>query len=131
MIRILHFDDKDFEGALQQIVGRGETAQADVQLAVQEIIEDVRRRGDSALIEYTERFDRLSLTAATLEVTPEEIDKALVMVSEESLAALEKRFKVNIWQERNVYFGGVHTVIPGADCVGDPRRGGAVAEVPA
>jgi len=29
-----------------------------------------------------------------------------------------------------VYFGGVHTVIPGLDSVGDPRRGGAVAVVP-
>ncbi len=88
MIRILHFDDKDFEPALQRIVGRGESAQADVQLTVQEIIEDVRRRGDSALIEYTERFDRLALTPATLEVTREEIDQALAAVSDESLAAL-------------------------------------------
>lgn len=49
----------------------------------------------------------------------------------ESVAELVKRFPVNVWEERNVYFGGVHTVIPGCDCVGDPRRGGATAEVPA
>ena len=49
---------------------------------------------------------------------------------EESLAELIKRFPVNVWKERNVYFGGVHTVIPGFDSVGDPRRGGAVAVVP-
>ena len=50
---------------------------------------------------------------------------------EESVAELVKRFPVNVWEERNVYFGGVHTVIPGFDSVGDPRRGGAVAMVPA
>ena len=50
---------------------------------------------------------------------------------EESVAELVKRFPVNVWKERNVYFGGVHTVIPGGDCVGDPRRGGAVAVIPA
>jgi len=49
----------------------------------------------------------------------------------EAVAELEKRFPVNVWKERNVYFGGVHTVIPGVGCVGDPRRGGAVEEVPA
>jgi gamma-glutamyltranspeptidase/glutathione hydrolase len=50
---------------------------------------------------------------------------------EESVAELVKRFPVNVWEERNVYFGGVHTVIPGSGSVGDPRRGGAVAVVPA
>jgi len=49
---------------------------------------------------------------------------------EESVADLAARFPVNVWQERNVYFGGVHTVIPGEACVGDPRRGGAVTKVP-
>lgn len=44
---------------------------------------------------------------------------------EESITELVKRLPVNVWQERNVYFGGVHTVVPGEDCVGDPRRGGA------
>jgi gamma-glutamyltranspeptidase/glutathione hydrolase len=50
--------------------------------------------------------------------------------SDDSIAELVKRFPVNVWKERNVYFGGVHTVIPGGECVGDPRRGGAVTVVP-
>ncbi len=32
---------------------------------------------------------------------------------------------VNCWQEKSVYFGGVHAVIPGQKGAGDPRRGGA------
>lgn len=36
---------------------------------------------------------------------------------------------VNIWDDLDVYFGGVHAVIPGKDGAGDPRRGGAVAIV--
>jgi len=48
---------------------------------------------------------------------------------EDVIEVLQKHFPVNVWQERNVYFGGVHTVIPGKECVGDPRRGGAVAVV--
>ncbi len=48
---------------------------------------------------------------------------------EESMEALSKVVPVNLWKERNVYFGGVHTVIPGEEGVGDPRRGGAVVMV--
>jgi len=36
---------------------------------------------------------------------------------------------LNEWPQKDVYFGGVHCVKPGATGVGDPRRGGAVAVV--
>ena len=35
----------------------------------------------------------------------------------------------NIWNGVDVYFGGVHAVIPGQEGMGDPRRGGYVVEV--
>lgn len=38
---------------------------------------------------------------------------------------------VNIWPERNLFFGGVHAVTPGSDAAGDPRRDGASRRVPA
>ncbi len=40
-------------------------------------------------------------------------------------AALARRWPVNVWTERSLYFGGVHAVRPGENAVGDPRRGGA------
>lgn len=46
-----------------------------------------------------------------------------------AVRAVAARVSVNVWQERNIYFGGVHTVAPGRQGVGDPRRGGAVIEV--
>ncbi len=46
--------------------------------------------------------------------------------SDEAVNALKDRVEVNVWQEQSMYFGGVHTVIPGADGAGDPRRGGSV-----
>ncbi len=36
---------------------------------------------------------------------------------------------VNLWDKIDVYFGGVHAVIPGREGAGDPRRDGAVAIV--
>jgi len=44
-----------------------------------------------------------------------------------SLKALADRWPVNRWDDRNLYFGGVHAVAPGREGAGDPRRGGSVA----
>jgi gamma-glutamyltranspeptidase/glutathione hydrolase len=46
----------------------------------------------------------------------------------EAIKALKKHWPVNIWSTIDVYFGGVHTVIPDVAGGGDPRRGGAVEE---
>jgi len=46
----------------------------------------------------------------------------------EAIKALKKHWPVNIWSSIDVYFGGVHTVIPDVAGGGDPRRGGAVEE---
>ncbi len=46
--------------------------------------------------------------------------------SEAALAALEDRWPVRRWEQRDLYFGGVHAVAPGV-AAGDPRRGGTGA----
>jgi len=43
---------------------------------------------------------------------------------------LEELGPVNVWPERNLFFGGVHAVVPGGDGVGDPRRDGAWRQIP-
>ena len=42
-----------------------------------EIVGAVQKHGDRALLRYTEMFDRLRLTPATMEVKPAEIERAL------------------------------------------------------
>jgi gamma-glutamyltranspeptidase/glutathione hydrolase len=54
--------------------------------------------------------------------------------SEPAMAALKKKLSahglsLNPWRQKDVYFGGVHAVIPGLEGAGDPRRGGAVVTV--
>ena len=51
---------------------------ADVSASVKEIIEKVRTEGDSALLYYTEKFDKVKLSS--LKVTKEEIDEAFASV---------------------------------------------------
>lgn len=43
---------------------------------VRAIIEDVERRGDAALLEYTQRYDEVALSSDRLRVDREEISRA-------------------------------------------------------
>jgi histidinol dehydrogenase len=89
MMQLLRFSDNGFDQALRTIVERSESVPAGVEETVATIIAAVRQRGDAALFEYTARFDRLDLTAATIEVRPEEIDRAMAAVAPAALRALE------------------------------------------
>ena len=61
---------------------------ANVSDAVTEIIDNVVRRGDEALFEYCQKFDRANLS--TLEVTQDEIDEAFNSVDPEFIAILRE-----------------------------------------
>ncbi len=80
---------RDFEAAFAALLAAKREAAADVSAVVAAIIEDVRRRGDAALIEYTERFDRIRLPVEGLRVSDAEIDAAVKSCAKETIAALE------------------------------------------
>lgn len=61
---------------------------ADVDAAAGAILDDVKARGDVAVIEHTRRLDRLDLTAAKLRVSPAEIAAAKAQCAAETLKAL-------------------------------------------
>lgn len=65
-----------------------DTRLTDVSAAVSEIIENVRLRGDAALLEYCARFD--GGAPETLEIAPAEWDAALGEVEPELLAVLKR-----------------------------------------
>jgi gamma-glutamyltranspeptidase/glutathione hydrolase len=46
-----------------------------------------------------------------------------------SVQHLRRRWTINEWPARNLYFGGVHAVRPGKIGIGDPRRGGTARMV--
>lgn len=57
---------------------------------VREIVERVRAEGDAALLDLTEKFDGVRLTADRLRVSEKEIKRAADSVSPELVAALEE-----------------------------------------
>ena len=89
MPQFLDFSDADFETAFTALLGAKREEATDVDDAVAAIIADVRARGDAALIELTERFDRMTLSAEQLRFAPDEIETLVAGVSAEERAALE------------------------------------------
>ncbi|MCX7560419.1 histidinol dehydrogenase [Sulfitobacter sp. F26204] len=78
-----------FEAAFVTLLNAKREDSPDVDAVVADIIADVRRRGDAAVIDLTAKFDRITLTSETLRITPEEIAKALDEVSSADKAALD------------------------------------------
>ncbi|MEA3324037.1 MAG: histidinol dehydrogenase, partial [Euryarchaeota archaeon] len=74
------------DSELESLLDR-ETGIANVKPAVSAILEDVKTRGDAALIEYTQRFDNVSLSA--IEVEGDFISEAFEEVDSEILWHLE------------------------------------------
>jgi histidinol dehydrogenase len=63
-------------------------SRADLVEKVAQIVDDVRRRGDDALRDYSARFDGVQLGA--LRVMPAEFDAALASLPAQAIAALER-----------------------------------------
>jgi histidinol dehydrogenase len=64
------------------------TIDAEIHRRVEEIVATVRDKGDAALLDFTERFDRVSLSARELAVTAGEIEAAESAVGVTTMSAL-------------------------------------------
>ena len=77
-IRRFRSDQPDFAQQMDDLLAWEAVSDSGVQEAVTNIVNDVRSRGDEALIEYTNKFDRTSAsTMADLELTQEQLQAAL------------------------------------------------------
>jgi histidinol dehydrogenase len=78
----------DFAERFNAFLATKREVSADVENAVRAIIDDVRRRGDAAVIEATRKFDRFSVEADGLRFTQAEIDDAVKACDVATLDAL-------------------------------------------
>jgi histidinol dehydrogenase len=81
--------DSDFEQRFQDLLGGKRESSQDVNDTVAGIIADVRARGDAAVVELTNKFDRTNFSAADLRISEDEIDRAAARVTGEVRAALQ------------------------------------------
>ena len=90
-IKRLSTKQADFDAELSQLLAFEETADEKLEATVASIIADVKRRGDAALLEYTQRFDRLNASsAAALELPQSELRAAFEGLPAAQRNALEQ-----------------------------------------
>jgi histidinol dehydrogenase len=85
----LDMGSPDFERRFAALLEAKRESAADVEAAVAAIVDDVRARGDEALAEYSQRFDRVDIAAKGLRIGAAEIDAAVSRCNPKALRALE------------------------------------------
>jgi histidinol dehydrogenase len=88
-VRRFRSSDPGFEAAFTALSENAREGAAEVDAVAAEIVAEVQRDGDKALLSLTERLDRHSLTADQLAVTPGEVDDAIARCDPSVLAALQ------------------------------------------
>jgi histidinol dehydrogenase len=87
-IRVVKTTEPGFKALMARILRRRGSRQGEIEKRVNEIVGAVRRQGDRALLRYTWRFDKVRLSAATMEVTRAEINRAVARVPKKDLDTL-------------------------------------------
>ncbi|WP_062263536.1 histidinol dehydrogenase [Endozoicomonas arenosclerae] len=100
----LSYENQDFNEQLDHLLAWESVSDEEVQQRVKHIIAEVRSRGDDALVEFTNRFDRLSVSSMEeLTLGEEQLQKALETIPEEQRQALEVAAnRIRSYHERQV-----------------------------
>jgi len=86
---LLNSQNSNFEKEFKKLLLAKREDSVEVDVSVREIIGGVIELGDQALIEYTKKFDRISLTTDTLRFTQSELKEQAAQVSDKDRSALE------------------------------------------
>lgn len=103
-IKRLNTQDQGFDAELKALLAF-ETAQDDsIDLVVANILKDVKARGDAAVLEYTNRFDKTNASSlAALEIPQEELQAALTSLPAAQREALQAAAdRVRSYHEKQV-----------------------------
>ncbi|HKY85775.1 MAG TPA: histidinol dehydrogenase [Pseudorhodoplanes sp.] len=93
----------DFRKQFDAFLAAKREVSADVDAAARNIVDDVIKRGDVALIELSKRFDRIDLAAAGLRVSADEIGDAAKSCEKKALDALAlARSRIEAYHLRQV-----------------------------
>lgn len=101
MIRIVRASEID--ELLSRLAARSVAFDSDLLAQVQAIIDDVHRRGDAALIDYTRRFDGVELQPSELRISAETLRRSAAKVDKEVMPALRVAIEnVRAFHERQL-----------------------------
>ncbi|MBQ8828534.1 MAG: histidinol dehydrogenase [Burkholderiaceae bacterium] len=91
MVRILNTLDAGFEEKFDSLVAQDSSVDPEITRRAEAIVLDVRERGDEAVLEYTNRFDRMNAqSVAELKITEDQLREALETLPEDQKVALQE-----------------------------------------
>ena len=114
-IRRLSTQSIDFPAQLKDLLALEAEQDASIERTVVDVLADIRRRGDAALLEFTRKFDRLDVhDAHHLELPQSELQAALASLSHDQRTALETAAgRIRAFHERQCVEGWTYTEADG------------------
>lgn len=94
-MRIVELNDTTRNHLLENLLKRSPNSYGQYEQTVNEIIDQVRTKGDEALFAYTLKFDKCTITPENIKVTKEEIEEAYTKV-DPALVEVMKKSAANI-----------------------------------
>jgi histidinol dehydrogenase len=111
-MKILRYDQPDFDRAVAEACAASSLFDPQIEERVRAIIDEVRARGDEALVDLTERFDQVRLKPSEFRITGKpskpgpELARAIA-ATHKNVAAFAKRSLRKDWSMRNSQGGRV------------------------
>ena len=100
-MKFCKFSEPDYANVVDDLVNRSNTDLFTKDEKVREILKDVKKKGDEAVLQLTHKYDRHSLPLAQIRVTPDEIKAAYTELNGEELNALKEAAKrIRLFHER-------------------------------
>ncbi|MDC0206167.1 histidinol dehydrogenase [Nitrospinae bacterium] len=100
-MKFCKFSEPDYANVVDDLVNRSNTDLFTKDERVREILKDVKKKGDEAVLQLTHKYDRHSLPLAQIRVTPDEIKTAYTELNGEELNALKEAAKrIRLFHER-------------------------------
>jgi len=116
-MKVIRHSDANFPKKLREVTGSSSLFDSEIEQRTRAILHDVYVRGDDALLEFTERFDGVKLSADQLAVTQAELMaaslkadeslRAAVAEAENNIAMFAKKSLRKNWQMKNSHGASV------------------------
>ena len=89
-MRTIKLTEETKKNLLQDLLKRSPSSYGEYEGRVADIVNAVREKGDAAVFEFTEKFDKVKVTAYTVRVTKAELAEAYTKVDRELIEVIQK-----------------------------------------
>ncbi len=105
-MKTIRYDQSDFDAALTSALAVNSLFDSKIEDRVRNVIREVATRGDAAVLELTERFDKIKLTTCDLRITPPRTTgnvalRKAIAVANRNIAEFARRGLPVAWTMRN------------------------------